>query len=387
MTGQIGACSGSMPSYVERCAPRRAPAGDCAQPASTASGETERLEYRSAELARVDGDTFTYARTTSLTYTRTSAALPAPVEPAPEPEDPTPPTQAPAAEDATNSPAPSSTVVAFRHVLINATSVAYWRVNGSSASTIESNDGAEAPSMPTPIEDAEPSSTTALEDAIRRISADDFDLTRARASERSVEVTMSLELRTAEGDVVKLDFRQLDVLTRLSARGANADGDDVRVRARDNATQRFVDMSIHGDLSDHEQSAIDELLGAVIEVANKFFRGDVGAVWARLQTLEFSPEELAEVSLRLSSTYRREAMKLREGDDETVRTLAARDRSVASTLTMLADDQRTLIEAARAHFDERSAVRLVKELLPHMLETPAANAAAPASAEASAATT
>ena len=176
-----------------------------------------------------------------------------------------------------------------------------------------------------------------------------------------------LKLTTQEGDLVELTFRQLDVLTQTRLKGVSDSGDQVGATDTTGNSQRNVNMQITGDLSDAEKSAIDSVLQNVIDVANQFFHGDLQAAMGKMADAQIDTNQLAEVSLKMSMSQNREMNKVTVGDDGKIQQMAHRDSGASQALEFLADQQQTLITAAKTQFDDHSAVKLVKQLLPVLI--------------------
>ena len=285
----------------------------------------------------------------------------------------TPPEPAPI-----TAPAPDTSAVLLHHIVINATTVWYRRltahvVAAPSASTADTPAApAQATSTATSQTTSSPATDTSAsvspsEPAIKKLGVDDFASLRSRTVDRSRESSLVLKLTTQEGDLVELTFRQLDVLTQTRLKGVTDSGDRVRATDTTGNSQRNVNMQITGDLSDAEKSAIDSVLQNVIDVANQFFHGDLQAAMGKMADAQIDTSQLAEVSLKMSMSQNREMNKVTVGDDGKIQQMAHRDSGASQALEFLADQQQTLITAAKTQFDDHSAVKLVKQLLPALI--------------------
>jgi hypothetical protein len=224
----------------------------------------------------------------------------------------------------------------------------------------------EAVPAPGNEEPAEPE----FELPIKQYSAEEFSRFRMKSLDAELVTSLELSLKTKDGDLVTLDFNQVDVLQRTRFAGKSLDGDRVRVNSFNEETDRIVNMNVTGDLSDAEKAAVDAVLERVIEVANKFFDGSVGAALGKLKTMEFDTGTLAELSLKMSMTRSVEFTRAYQGGEEQLRRLASRDGEVNNMLEFFADEQKKLIDMANEVLDGESSARLVKSLLPPMLEEP-----------------
>ena len=117
------------------------------------------------------------------------------------------------------------------------------------------------------------------------VQLDNGDFAKYRSIEKSArqETSLSLELKTKDGDSITLDFSQIDSFDMSRFRGRTADGDRVADQSYNEGMERVVNMDVLGDLSDAEQAADDSVLQSVMQAVESFFRGDTGqAVTRRL---------------------------------------------------------------------------------------------------------
>ena len=292
--------------------------------------------------------------------------------------------------------APPSTVVSLQHVVVNVTSVTYQYLavrraaatspsdsadttaaSASSAGSTDSTTGAVAASAATSSDTTSPS--------IVRLGADDFTQLRARSVDGGNQTALSLDLTTRDGDTIRLDFRQIDTFSRTWAKGETNDGSRVRTSSTTASSQRYVSMAVNGNLSDDEKAAIDAVLQNVVDVANQFFHGDLRAAVAHLSDMNVDTKQLAEVSLKMSMGRNRQLSQVAIGGDAARMQQAAQANSgVSRTLEYLADQQKQLIVAAKTQFDDRSAVQVVRQLLPALIAPSSAAPTAPSSVDRSA---
>ncbi len=205
---------------------------------------------------------------------------------------------------------------------------------------------------------------------IQRFTADDFKRYGYQEKERSLKTSFEFELTTRDGDVITLDFEQLDTQGSLDFRGKTLDGQRVRDERYTEDTERAVKVDVTGALDDAEQAAIDKVIDAVISVAEKFFKGDMSGAVRTLKAMDFDSSELAELSLNLSmeasASYSRGYLKGADG----VAGLKNRDAGVGQVLDFLATEQKRLVNMAKDVLDAPSAAKLVKTLLPPLLTQP-----------------
>jgi len=205
------------------------------------------------------------------------------------------------------------------------------------------------------------------ESPIKQYAAEEFSRFRMKSLDAELVTSLELSLKTREGDLVTLDFNQVDVLQRTRFAGTSLDGDSVRIDSFNEETDRVVNMNVSGDLSEVEKAAIDSVLARIIEVANKFFDGSVSAALNKLKTMEFDTGTLAELSLKMSMTKSVAFTRAYQGGEEQLHGLASRDSEVNSMLEFFADEQKKLIDMASSVLDGESAVKLVRSLLPAMI--------------------
>ena len=209
-----------------------------------------------------------------------------------------------------------------------------------------------------------------------QVAAEDFNQLKMRSRSSQLETSLQLSLTTRDGDKITLDFSQIDLFEKSRLSDPTAEGGR---RHRHEVTERHdrvVNMNVEGDLDDVERAAVDAVLAEVIELANKFFTGNLDGVMQRLQSFDLDTEALSEFSLQMNMTKSVEFSRAHhKGRDSEIARLAGRDGEVMKMLEFLATEQRTLIRSASEVLDSPSAVKLVKALLPPLLEEPFAKLA------------
>ncbi|MET0658302.1 MAG: hypothetical protein ABW110_09135 [Steroidobacteraceae bacterium] len=112
-----------------------------------------------------------------------------------------------------------------------------------------------------------------------------------------------LEIRTQEGDVVKVKFaNRTDVRTstaQLTSGALEIDSSDLSI-----STRGCARLSVEGDLNADELQAIQNVVQKVDTLANNFFAGNVDEALAKAADLDIDTEQLANVALRLSLKQR-----------------------------------------------------------------------------------
>jgi len=121
-----------------------------------------------------------------------------------------------------------------------------------------------------------------------------------------------LEIRTREGDVVRIDFRS-SMNVRLGAAEGSGGQESLKVRISERTS-----LQVEGDLNSAELAAIGDLVRKVDSLANEFFAGDVEQAFAAAADLQIDSAQLADYSLRLSMSQKvrirtTESLASREG--------------------------------------------------------------------------
>ncbi len=113
--------------------------------------------------------------------------------------------------------------------------------------------------------------------------------------------TTDLEIRTKEGDIVKIRLLKEVASYQYQAGEINNKGfsyQEVNASYQHNQLQ----FSVEGDLNEDEQKAIGDLIKDIDKIANKFFRADVQDAFEKAQELGYDDSELSGFSLNLQST-------------------------------------------------------------------------------------
>jgi len=328
------------------------------------------------------------------------------VDPTPAAVDPTAAASStqPAADANVDPPAApsngasSASAVAWSvHVIVNATRYVATRLaaarpaGAASASTTQNAtdapaaDASEARATPS-TSDSPPGGPTAAanassSDAVTRLSLADFATLRMRTAAFAKASSLELSLTTQEGDVVHVDFQQLQQASEAGLAGTLSNGTTMRANATTSSLDRSVAMQVTGDLSDDERAAINALLDDVVGAANDFFGGDARAAIADLSNVHFDPAALSSLSLSMSQTRSVAVQRAYVGDADASRRALTRG-SAGRALAHLGHAQRRLIDAAQQHFDDASAATLVRQLMTQLLSGGATDASATASDEA-----
>jgi hypothetical protein len=236
---------------------------------------------------------------------------------------------------------------------------------------------ADAPALDAPVSgeppviDVPPVTTPATKDdtpaPVVSLSNPEFARYAERFETQSLTSELVLSLRTAEGDEISLNFKQLDVLQTETFSGQQLSGERVRRDDESESSERFVTIEVDGDLSAEEQAAIDRVIAGVTDVANQFFSGAYDEARTQLAALDFDASTLSELSLNLTTTRQAEIARSYRGDADPLDQLRNRGGEIVQALEFLATEQRQLIDSAKDVFDDASAARLVRTLVPSLL--------------------
>ncbi len=122
--------------------------------------------------------------------------------------------------------------------------------------------------------------------------------TAAALEYRRAERT-TLQIRTQEGDIVKLRFRVKDSLSAESSTVENGETTlaELSVQARSATRLR---ISVQGDLNSDELAAIQSIVEQASALANEFFTGGTAEAASLASSLDLNPDQLAQVRMRLS---------------------------------------------------------------------------------------
>ncbi|GAB6035287.1 hypothetical protein [Galenea microaerophila] len=132
--------------------------------------------------------------------------------------------------------------------------------------------------------------------------------------------TMNLTLKTKEGDIVQVDFRQLYAEyqayqhEQAAAQGPKGARYFESTEAMEStAFEERFGFSVKGDLNQDELKAIYDVFDQVDALANQFFEGDIEEAFKQAQQMNIDFGQLSNVSLDLqktevrSQTYQRAA--------------------------------------------------------------------------------
>jgi hypothetical protein len=209
---------------------------------------------------------------------------------------------------------------------------------------------------------------------IQEMAVEDFRNYRFVEKAKQQETTLDLSLTTQDGDRITLNFTQLDAIDASFFRGRSSEGNLVKDETYREEMDRVVNMDVVGQLSDGEQAAIDAVLSTIIDVVRSFFAGEMGAAVDKLKAMDFDGAELSELSLNLSMTRSVEVERGYHGHGR-VHQLQALDGDLGRALDFMATEQKRLVEMAKDVLDAPSAAKLVRSLMPPLMNEPFAELA------------
>ena len=170
-------------------------------------------------------------------------------------------------------------------------------INIDSASLFSSLFASQNPLARTAPPDAAEGDRNRSEDRSQNVRAEETVAAAALAYRRTERT--ALQIRTQEGDLVRLKFSVKDA---LSATASTREGDEtvvseLSIRAR--STTRLK-ISVQGDLNADELAAIQSVVEQAGALANQFFSGGTADAATLAGSVESNAEQLDQVRLRLS---------------------------------------------------------------------------------------
>ncbi len=109
----------------------------------------------------------------------------------------------------------------------------------------------------------------------------------------------TLQIRTAEGDIVTLRIRARSTSTASFAAGAAADGTTVGAANMTTVNGARISVDVQGNISAAEAAAIGDVVNQVETLADQFFAGNVAQAFASAGSLQIDSAQLASVALSL----------------------------------------------------------------------------------------
>lgn len=118
----------------------------------------------------------------------------------------------------------------------------------------------------------------------------------------------SYEIKTAEGDVIKLTYNsQYQSSEQFSY---NKDGNDESFSySSSQSSSQAYSFSVEGDLNEDEVAAINELMSDLQEVSNEFFNGSLDEAFEQAKNLNLDSPQLVAMSMNLQQTEVRASVR------------------------------------------------------------------------------
>jgi len=136
---------------------------------------------------------------------------------------------------------------------------------------------------------------------ISRPVTDSFSASAFQQAIAARSQSFDLQIQTQDGDTVTISLSSSTASSRSSI--VELDNNSVAVATRGVSTSESnVFYSIEGQLDEDELEAIDELVGDVTKLADKFFDGNVQNAFNRALRLDFDAEEISGFALSLQQT-------------------------------------------------------------------------------------
>ena len=118
----------------------------------------------------------------------------------------------------------------------------------------------------------------------------------------------SYEIKTAEGDVIKLTYNsQFSSSEQLSYNKSEA-GESLSYSSSQSSSQAYS-FSVEGDLNEDEVEAINELMSDLQEVSNEFFNGSLDEAFEQAKNLNLDSPQLVAMSMNLQQTEVRASVR------------------------------------------------------------------------------
>ncbi|MDJ0909812.1 MAG: hypothetical protein QNI99_11505 [Woeseiaceae bacterium] len=114
----------------------------------------------------------------------------------------------------------------------------------------------------------------------------------SRVKQRSV-----INIRTQEGDVVKLDLRRRESIEASDVAFSNGNASLTETEIDFSSRSRMF-LTVKGDINEAEMAAIQTVIAQASAAADEFYSGDLAAAFDELSGMEFDADQLARVKVR-----------------------------------------------------------------------------------------
>lgn len=118
---------------------------------------------------------------------------------------------------------------------------------------------------------------------------------------QSMETSFEMEIKTQDGDQVKLHFSQLETQQDSFTYQATADGEVLQTGHIASSRSHFA-LSVEGELDEAELSAIADLANNIQQLSERFFAGDTQAAFEQGLQLGYDTAQIAGFALELQQS-------------------------------------------------------------------------------------
>lgn len=118
----------------------------------------------------------------------------------------------------------------------------------------------------------------------------------------------SFEIKTAEGDVIKLTYNSEYSASQSLSYSQSQDGESFSYSSSSSSQQSFA-FSVEGDLSKDEVKAINSLMKELQKVSDEFFNGSLDEAFEKAQELSLGSPQLVAMSMNLQQSETRASVR------------------------------------------------------------------------------
>lgn len=118
----------------------------------------------------------------------------------------------------------------------------------------------------------------------------------------------SYEIKTAEGDVIKLTYNSQYQSSEQFSYNKDGNGESLSYWSSQSSSQAYS-FSVEGDLNEDEVAAINELMSDLQEVSNEFFNGSLDEAFEQAKNLNLDSPQLVAMSMNLQQTEVRASVR------------------------------------------------------------------------------
>lgn len=134
---------------------------------------------------------------------------------------------------------------------------------------------------------------------ISPIQSRNLSNTKTASLDASRSETFDLEIKTREGDIVKISYSSNQAGGFQSSQTSNQTSDQNSLSAYASESHN-LSYSVQGNLSDDEKKAIGDAMKSIEKLANVFYGGDLQGAMQHALALNMNKEQLSSLSLDLT---------------------------------------------------------------------------------------